>query len=464
MRFTDSRALNGPNILILRHTGHRRKYPNVGFRPCILAVDIEDRQDETGKLGRYVYERKKVGDLTNFFLWPAKKIRGSGVQERPIPGWSEAWSAIIDIDEPDGLTLSRSKSLPRCSIQPDRDSNGTAFPIIISAGTKQTATIPPKTLKVTILNPDKRFEGLKLAYPAGIKSLPRGQEGIVLSDSDENEQKGIFFPIGMKLIAVNAAGDRNNGSLVFDTTKDYRIDEDRSAPLQSMMWVIKKPDPNKVKSDFGTTNLIAWNIGIEGCHVVGPEERTIGGALIDSPLRSTDPDARVITMLSRVHSGPFTTGLISSNPNILKDKHTIGLDGENGDPLKARFIYSQHISTNAYFYKESGDKGGECVLPIEKDAEPLDAPIDFEGPLRVKVTTGPFNKRVHLELWERMPDTFEVGTGVNTGVVIPGECIRHPFLNEERTGLWKMRAESDTEQGEDGGESEPGGPPAEGGE
>lgn len=74
---------------------------------------------------------------------------------------------------------------------------------------------------------------------------PAGWRGISLLDTREDTQEELFFPEGGLLVAVNAAGDFEMGTLVVDLDDKSQIDGDRAARLQSAFRVIKYPDGNE---------------------------------------------------------------------------------------------------------------------------------------------------------------------------------------------------------------------------
>lgn len=121
-------------------------------------------------------------------------------------------------------------------------------------------------------NPDTRFiplnPSIMIRNQKPVMSKPALDTlGITLIANDENKQIDLFFPTDNRLIAVNAGGDVQCGSLVADLTPDSSIDPDRMSTLQAMFWVIKKP--------AGAVNSIAWNIGPSGCR------DRMGGYVID---------------------------------------------------------------------------------------------------------------------------------------------------------------------------------------
>ncbi len=128
-------------------------------------------------------------------------------------------------------------------------------------GTKNGITIVP--VFNDSFTGDDRLQAITPAMPKpkkgqkGWPKFPDGTFGVSLTGNDEGQQVDFFLPTEPRLVAVNFAGDKDMGSPVFDLTEKFEYDGERSAPLQSMMRVVKKP--------LGGANVLAWQLGPSGC-------------------------------------------------------------------------------------------------------------------------------------------------------------------------------------------------------
>lgn len=227
------------------------------------------------------------------------------------------------------------------------------------------------------MSPDSRYASLKPKMPKGdgMPSFPKGIYGLVVSATNEEKQIEYFFPTWTgQLIAVNQAGDPRMGTLVCDLSRDSSIDKDRTAPLQSVFRVAKKPS--------GDGNAIGWNISDSGC---GDAH---GGYVGDKPVGGSGDDYGW-GRASYNDKGPFCVG-------GKRDKHRIGMDADNNvvNPL--------HIKTTALFHKNDSEDG-----PLRFE-DPYHEGSDFEQYVKVHLgwtgedwawwTTSPFDlPTVHFD-------------------------------------------------------------------
>ena len=221
-----------------------------------------------------------------------------------------------------------------------------------------------------------------------VVKFPSGYRGITHATTNESDQEEIFFPCDGRLIAVNAEGDTDMGSVVCDLNEDSEIDPDRAARLQSAFAVIKYP--------FGGNNAIAFQLGPTG------QEDTAGGYFIDRPdskgggegadVPTEDPghvggagggggppeDAdvggisnawkdKVIAQGSWIEGGPFRVG-------EKEDRHVRGEDDEG------RPICSLHFDTHALFKRNKREDG-----PLMFEGEYPDCG-DQDQPVKVHLT------------------------------------------------------------------------------
>ena len=445
-KFTDSGQLDGIGIVILRHNAFRKKGYTLQMRPCILGVAIDDYDTtKKGSPPKYIYRPENVGDILGALLWPAD------FKKRPMSAWHWAWPSILPGPKP--KAPGGGSASARWSQKPDdEDGDGKSASSVFPMSTVTvTNSDPKKKNKKSILpTPDLRFRPLK---PIIVKTdpdqkFPPSTPGITLALPVEDEQREVFFPLGgggNTLIAVDDAGDRDMGTLVYDTTAEYELNQQRKARLQSMFWVLPLISDLKVSMDIGAEPFLGWNIYQEQGY---RDKLVIGGAIVDFPPPAEIPTSgrkRVVGFVSHKHHGPLIAG-------ALKDKHQIGVI-DKGDPDGLdKPTNSAHISTNAYFLmagEETADQGKDCHKKLDPPGtEPLDGPLDFEGPIpdeklnAMKEYDNP--TQCHLELWERNPPV-DFGSTEGTGgeevkLIQPGDCIEHQFFEKKRAGKWRLRS------------------------
>ncbi|ANS05707.1 hypothetical protein [uncultured Mediterranean phage] len=316
----------------------------VHYRTRIVADDIDT--------GDWVLEEGATGDEIGWSLW---KHEDDPDSDRNIPGWMQAWPCVLDGDDPDNLDVATGGGGESC---PKFSRDHTALPI-----------------RKDDWEADTRFKAEKVKFPeVDGRSLwipPRGSYGIRLAGTEEYEQHDLFMSTDPRLFAVNAGGDHRMGTPVCDLTGDHKPDPERCSPLQSMMWVLKKP--------FSVDAAIAWNIGPSGC------KDTEGGFIIDDGEDSVTVDmlpgtggntgvtqeiaveaaAKVVASVSAARNGPFDVG-------TGKCRHRIG-DTADGHP-----IVSAHIQSGFLLRKNDTEDGPlfiEFFRPSE-DAQKV-VPVHF---------------------------------------------------------------------------------------
>ncbi len=182
------------------------------------------------------------------------------------------------------------------------------------------------------MSPDSRFAAITPTMPSapGMPKFSKGLYGLVVSSTNEEKQIEYFFPSWTgQIISVNQAGDPKMGTLVCDLTKEFDVDRTRTAPLQSMIRVVKKPN--------GDANALAFNMTKSGCGDVR------GGFFGEVPEGGAGDDY-AFGLASYSDGGPFCVGSKS-------DKHRKGLDADKN------VINSLHIKTTALFRRDDAADG-----------------------------------------------------------------------------------------------------------
>lgn len=230
MKLVDSRAPDGPGILILRD--HRQIATEV--RGAILAATVKDR-DNYG-----VYEAESYGDLANASAWPK--------DSRPMPGWGFAWSVMA----------------VRSSLT--RAGNG--------GGGPPSTMIPARGLSRTRI-PDTRFRAWALGYPPSWPSFPSGWSGIAVASTDEDVQRLHWHPTDPRLVAPH----RGVPELSTIVTDCKGVEPDIAARLATHLFVVNAPS---IQSGGDDPQVKAW-MGDEvfdpstGKKVKGTPERNVFG-------------------------------------------------------------------------------------------------------------------------------------------------------------------------------------------
>src|SRR3990167_2424834 len=343
---SDSRQPGGPGIFILQHNNHLRQGYSTDMRAGMLGVRITERLEKLPNLGRYVYDQITAGDITQSFVW----LKNT----RPVSGWSWAWPVVIT-DTGNNSVATGQKY--QAGIDLNLINGPVGSPVPTGAGGKSGSDCPTARpeLMIPLMNgdvkPDFSFSTIKPFFPEtkGKREWPRfarGFYGIGQVGTNTDQQIEYFMPTDPRMVAVNFTGDPEIGSWVCDLDKEHKIDLERTARLQSMMWVVKKPTGCPA---FNRQNSIAWNIGPSGCRDV------YGGLVIDDAVdirvgTGDDRDtAKVLAHVSTSHGGPFDVGNST-------DQHIVGHDFDGHQ------INALHINTAAYFRMDNS----------------RDGPIDFE--------------------------------------------------------------------------------------
>src|SRR5690606_18852623 len=89
-------------------------------------------------------------------------------------------------------------------------------------------------------DPDKRYDAVKLTGHPQIKQVyPKGWTGTVSAATEETEQREVFHPDFLGLVAPARAGNPTAGTPVFDLTTEGELDPKNFARLQSLLSVEK---------------------------------------------------------------------------------------------------------------------------------------------------------------------------------------------------------------------------------
>lgn len=338
------------------------------------------------------------GDILGFGLWDAAT--------RSIPGWSSAWASTL---------VSSSHAIPAF----DSD-----------------------------FGPDLRFETKLVGLPTYLGKLPTGVAGTTTVGTNEYSQEDVFLPAGFgPMVAVNAAGEPNCGSRVYDLTDSDALDPQRYALLQSMMRVVKTNDAPKAS--------LAWQLGtsqqdkLDGYGLMyGNSSPRLGPLLSSQGLYSQDQYGNTIYTSSipgglggfqgstrDAGSGGNTTTsttVVANTPNTQTGVNPVGVieragftpppviayassdkfgPVDLGEVDDAHFIRecedgainSSHISTNAYFRGQGSD-----------------APFNFESVQYQDPGMLPYLSRGHIQC---------------------DYATQHDFLLGPRDGKWKILCE-----------------------
>jgi len=396
MRSGDSRSLSGV-IYPLQHNKYFQGGWSLEQRSSLLAYRIMGRKTGESQIGHWKYEELSLGDIHGGQL--LYQVKG----KRPIPMWRFATPVVVSTigrtDTPSVNPFRTSQPPPVASLNPFTGSQipksgpgstvaeqgfspirqacavliGFEVLPIINPQPTGTPTFDPRFPLPLIASldkyvEDKRFKPLTPDLPIrGGKKMwpkfPRDYFGISLISQEENVQQDLFHPTDPRLIAVHRNGDVEMGTLVCDMDKDFKIDLDRMARLQSFAHVIKKP---KICGGSPDENAIAWQISPSGCKDV------LGGFVWESR-------GNLVGMASQRESGFFEVGSFG-------DKHKLGED-EDGNPIN-----SLHLSTAAYFFRNAEEDG----------------PLHFEGKYE-EPSEAPNSTRVHLEFDTEEPHSFVCG-------------------------------------------------------
>lgn len=349
-----------------------------------------------------------LGDIHPWLFWQTRErsVRGSGA-------WAQVFGAmLLRADERYGVT----------GTQPIRDAE---------------------------FNNDTRFRQKGLSWPEGFPQLAKGSLMIALPGTDEDHQHDLGFWADPRLIAPNASGPGECGTLVVDLQPDSTLcmgnNEKpgiggRHARLQSLVRVIAMPDrqPNQLALNYGLSGADSLpGFGAIFAPVTGGGTTTPGGITPYTGSWRPGDTTRNVHGESRIGTGAFGAGLEGSGGDTggddeqtprsfgafsvkrassqgiaymaasrvygpihagdENDKHQHGRDAD-GHPIN-----SAHVSTNAYFFR----------------SREHDGPMMFEG-VYPDPPGWPLQARTHLT-WDGN--------------------VAHPFAGDSRAGMWRWWTE-----------------------
>ena len=396
------------------------------IRLGIAGVRVTGLPDTNGQSSSALAEIGKeddkgtVGDIHPWLFWQTRErsLRGSG-------SWAQAFGGmIVDADAHYGSA----------SVQPIRDGEW---------------------------KNDVRYRKKPAFQPLGLSEFPKGALVVVVPGTAEDRQHDLVFWADSRLIAPNAGGRGEAGTLVCDLQPDGSIcmagSEEpgiggRHARLQSIFRVIAVPGRTSLANLGAPGNIVALNYtssgadGIPGygaifCPVMGAGPITPGpsndpgsdprngqtestglgdrgresgstpnggdtfGALnLISSAGDDEKTPRAFGRFAKKKVGAHAVALMEAtrgygpiHGGAGRDKHSLGFDAD-GHPIN-----SAHISTNAYFFRD----------------EDQDAPLEFGG-VYPNPPGYPLRSQTHLS-WDAHAN--------------------HPHLTGAKPGLWRWWTE-----------------------
>lgn len=369
------------------------------FRTVQFATRVTKREETGG----WIVGRETTGDVLCQVLWPALP------DERKIPGWSNVWPTSQDKTAPllvtpgDGERVGGGGAgsgggfagpggaIPPGLNNPPTTTPGGAAPSLPGSRTRPPVRVTMRPLKKGYEN-DGRFGGQFVEMDGTFPQPFEGALGLVVGATNEENQYPLYFPTDPRMIAVDAAGNASCGSLVCDLMPGDRVDPTRTARLHSAFIVIKSPTGG---FGWGNDNAIALNYenarqdGVAGYGaIIGRGAGGTGGGGGTRPTPPTTPGSTTPPgPVSRSGGGPARDGnrvvaCMAHRPTCGPielggsggDQHEFGVDADG------HRINSAHVSTEAYFFKNTGH----------------DAPLEFQDRDYPKTQDLPEKHKVHL--------------------------------------------------------------------
>lgn len=329
-------------------------------------------------VGQWIYSRgTDAGDL-GWTFW-APEIPDGDVRDEGA--WAHAWP-----------TLSRAK--PQ-----GRQGGGTRSTSYLGNAGSTRFPASDETVHVRPVwgldwDRDEGFAEKRTGRHPDWPDVPGGTVGLVVSGTRTTSQEPLWLHTDPRMVAANRAGSPAMSSVVYDIDDEGEYDEDRRAPLHSMMRVIRPSDG--VPGGSPPVGGLAWQLapgGLDGIPGGGltydtpdgsafgrqrgrgqDEEDDEAGDTEVIPLDATTVlfgavgGTGIVSMTTSREGGPFDVARGAADPHRLATT----LDGEP--------VISQHLSTFSLFY----GLGGDAPLAFESDPyEPADkAPYLVETHLR----------------------------------------------------------------------------------
>ncbi len=345
-------TFNGLGYLPLQHKGCIDTGWSVATMDSVICIRTNGRERTGDNAGAYGEVPECRGNLGGAVCWQVPPS-----SPRKIAMWNFAFPAVVT---PTTAMASYSaagttSSGPSAGGHSPADGSYNVLPIRDESNTG-----------------DSRFYSFTLPRPDGYPKLPVGTLGVVVGGTEENREVPRFMSCDGRLVAVNFSGDAACGSVVCDLDKSNRVDNTRTARLQSAFRVIKNPVING--GLFGIIakalpNCIAIQLGATGL------DDTFGGLVYDKGAGD------VMGALSHVNFGPISVGGAA-------DQHQLGQDAD-GHPIN-----SGHISLNAYFRNGDGS---------------FDGPLMHSGEWK-GANDAPYSTYVFMEYDASIPHPFALGT------------------------------------------------------
>lgn len=417
------------------------------LRDAIMGVRISGHVHKHPR-GRRIIKKGDYGDLNGALF-----LQTAGKDLRPVGSFFMTGIPAIVV----GIPAADAKGAPDAKTDPDHQQADNPF-IVGVAGAKQgkpttgpgkvvmgVQNAPAKTgsstqpgsqqgtsaalLKGQVLvsvirnaawKIDDRYANVVASPPKDAKGKSQkmavGQRGMLVAGTEDNSQEALFIPIDShSLIAVNWAGNPSMGTRVFDLDGNSEVDPDRSAPLQSMMRVVKR---------VGAENVLAFNLG----PTTGQGDTDAGAFFYGDIFDATCAWAS------------SSRGGFISTKGTKDDSHSYG-DAATGDAryepahLSTHALFREGATANAGIGTSDEDAAGFPDDPNNQggiDESRHDGPLLFER--RFPRVTHRAQHRVHAHL------EFDPGVSTEQSDTKGGE--QKDGMSSPPGGAWRWWAES----------------------
>lgn len=249
-----------------------------------------------------------LGDMHPWRYWPMDDR-----SKRPTGAWQAVFGAITS-DPNAGKTITPSEpggaprgmtgpgdAVPPGLRQPhdagESGGGGTQGPYGLRGG---PPTVHP--IRSVAYDADPRFKLLQHEWPECMPSIPKGTLMLAVAGTEERSQENLLFHADPRLVAPNAFGPANMGTLVYDLQPVGELcvnpPPGRGARLQSMMRVVVMPDSPPKGLPVGRGNGLAWQLAASGQDWLPGYGLVIGKGDMARPPQTTpgeDPRPPVIT-------------------------------------------------------------------------------------------------------------------------------------------------------------------------
>lgn len=218
---------------------------------------VAGRVEEIDEYARPVFQKDSIGDVHPWRMWPKAS--------RFMPSWAQVFAALVVGGQSSGGTLTRGDQ-DQGNASGSGRTGGTNFDFDPVSGTWRGGARPvrsdpfgggfrPADDVFGLLTPrasglqvqpiragwygDSRYETVAHSMPACWPTFPNGWAGLALAGTEESGQRDLFIPADPRLVAVNASGPASAGTPVIDLQPDRTPNTERSAPLQSLMRIVR---------------------------------------------------------------------------------------------------------------------------------------------------------------------------------------------------------------------------------